>query len=57
VGALSDSARENSPPRVLPVVLCALSVPYHAIFSYWQTGGLVVRTRGFNSRPRRQILG
>ena len=34
VGALSDSARENSPSRVLPVVLCALSVPYHAIFSY-----------------------
>jgi len=34
VGAWSDSARENSPSRVLPVVLCALSVPYRAIFPY-----------------------
>jgi len=27
VGALSDSARENSPSRVFPIVLCALLIP------------------------------
>ena len=35
VAAWSDSAAaESSPPLVLPVVLCALSIPYHVTLSY-----------------------